>query len=94
MFIDFLTDAFGDLLNQTAKLHWMSGGRVKMPIVLRGCIGVANSNAAHHSGNYYPSSCTSLAFWWWCRRLPGRQGLLKTAIRCDDPVLFSSIRTC
>ncbi len=26
MFIDFLTDAFGDLLNQTAKLHWMSGG--------------------------------------------------------------------
>ena len=89
MFIDFLTDAFGDLLNQTAKLHWMSGGRVKMPIVLRGCIGVANSNAAHHSGNYYPFFMHIPGFLVVVPATPqDAKGLLKTAIRCDDAVLF------
>src|SRR5512136_1332765 len=47
MFIDFLSDAFGDMFNQMSRLQWMSNGRLKMPIVLRGCIGVAQSNAAH-----------------------------------------------
>jgi 2-oxoisovalerate dehydrogenase E1 component len=67
----------------------MSGGRIKMPVVLRGCVGVAQSNAAHHSGNYYP----------FFMHIPGfhvvmpsnaadAKGLLKTAIRSDDPVLF------
>ena len=54
MFIDFLADAFGDMFNQMCKLQWMSSGRLKMPIVVRGCVGAAQSNAAHHSGNYYP----------------------------------------
>ena len=53
MFIDFLTDALGEMFNQTSKLQWMSGGRLKMPIVLRGCIGVGTERC-HHSGNYYP----------------------------------------
>jgi 2-oxoisovalerate dehydrogenase E1 component len=89
MFIDFLTDAFGDLLNQTAKLQWMSGGRLKMPIVLRGCVGSVNSNAAHHSGNYYPFFMHIPGFLVVVPTTPSdAKGLLKTAIRCDDPVMF------
>jgi 2-oxoisovalerate dehydrogenase E1 component len=89
MFIDFLTDAFGDLLNQTSKLRWMSGGRVKIPIVLRGCIGVFGSLGAHHSGNYYPLFMHIPGFRVVVPTTPAdAKGLLKTAIRCDDPVLF------
>ena len=89
MFIDFLTDAFGDLLNQAGKLRWMSGGRLKVPLVLRGCIGVVNSNAAHHAGNYYPFFMHIPGFQVAVPTTPAdAKGLLKTAIRTDDPVLF------
>jgi 2-oxoisovalerate dehydrogenase E1 component len=89
MFIDFLTDAFGDLFNQTAKLQWLSSGRVKMPIVLRGCIGVFGSIGAHHSGNYYPFFVHTPGLRVVIPTTPAdAKGLLKTAIRCDDPVLF------
>src|SRR5512136_3264695 len=47
MFIDFLADAFGDMCNQMSKLQWLSSGRLRMPIVVRGCVGVALANAAH-----------------------------------------------
>jgi 2-oxoisovalerate dehydrogenase E1 component len=60
-----------------------------MPIVLRGCIGIGHSAATHHSGNYYPMF----------GHFPGlrvvvpstprdARGLLKHALRCNDPVLF------
>ncbi len=89
MFIDFLTDAFGDMFNQMAKMQWMSNGQLKMPIVVRGCIGVAPSNAAHHSGNYYPFFMHIPGFRVVIPANPAdAKGLLKTAIRCDDPVLF------
>jgi 2-oxoisovalerate dehydrogenase E1 component len=89
MFIDFLADAFGDMFNQTAKLQWMSRGRLKMPIVLRGCIGVASQFGAHHSGNYYPFFMHIPGFRVVLPTTPAdAKGLLKTAIRCDDPVLF------
>ena len=89
MFIDFLVDAFGDLFNQAAKLQWMSGGRLKMPLVLRGCIGVALSNAAHHSGNYYPFFMHIPGFRVVVPATPAdAKGLLKTALRSNDPVLF------
>ena len=89
MFIDFLVDAFGDMFNQTAKLQWMSGGRLKMPIVLRGCVGVASQFGAHHSGNYYPFFMHIPGFHVVLPTTPAdAKGLLKTAIRCDDPVLF------
>jgi 2-oxoisovalerate dehydrogenase E1 component len=89
MFIDFITDAFGDLLNQAGKLRWMSGGRLKVPLVLRGCIGVVNSNAAHHAGNYYPFFMHIPGFQVAVPTTPAdAKGLLKTAIRTDDPVLF------
>ena len=89
MFLDFILDAFGELINQIAKMQYMSSGRLKMPIVLRGCIGVGGAAATHHSGNYYPIFT----------HLPGfkvavpsnpydAKGLLKTALRGDDPVLF------
>lgn len=89
MFIDFLADAFGDMFNQTCKLQWMSSGRLKMPIVLRGCVGVAQSNAAHHSGNYYPFFMHIPGFRVVMPTTPAdAKGLLKSAIRSDDPVLF------
>ncbi len=89
MFIDFLTDAFGDMFNQMAKLQWMSGGRLKMPIVVRGCVGAALSNAAHHSGNYYPFFVHIPGFRVVMPTTPAdAKGLFKTAIRSDDPVLF------
>ncbi len=89
MFIDFLADAFGDMLNQMSKLQWMSSGRLKMPIVVRGCVGVAPSNAAHHSGNYYPLFMHIPGFRVVMPSTPAdAKGLLKTAIRSNDPVLF------
>ncbi len=89
MFLDFLLDALGEIINQTAKMQYMSNGRLTMPLVFRGCIGIGFSSATHHSGNYYPLLA----------RTPGlrvvlpstprdAKGLLKTAIRCDDPVFF------
>jgi 2-oxoisovalerate dehydrogenase E1 component len=89
MFADFILDGCGETINQIAKIHYMSSGRVKMPIVLRGCIGIGNSSATHHSGNYYPMYV----------HFPGlrvvvpstprdAKGLLKTALRSDDPVMF------
>lgn len=89
MFIDFINDAFGELINQIAKMQYMSSGRLKMPILLRGCIGIGHSAATHHSGSYY--SVYS--------HIPGlrvvvpstpydAKGLFTHALRCDDPVLF------
>src|SRR5262249_2971847 len=54
MFIDFALDAVGEIVNQIAKIQYMSNGRLKMPILLRGCVGIGHSAATHHSGNYYP----------------------------------------
>lgn len=89
MFIDFINDAFGELINQIAKMQYMSSGRLRMPILLRGCIGIGHSAATHHSGSYHsiyshipglrvviPSSAYDA------------KGLLTHALRSDDPVLF------
>jgi 2-oxoisovalerate dehydrogenase E1 component len=89
MFADFVLDAVGEILNQIAKVQYMSSGRLTMPVLLRGCIGVGHSAATHHSGNYYPMYA----------HFPGlrvvvpstaydAKGLLAHALTCDDPVLF------
>jgi len=89
MFLDFLLDGMGEIINQTAKMQYMSSGRLKMPIVFRGAMGVGFASATHHSGTYYPMLA----------HVPGlrvvvpstpydAKGLLKTAIRSDDPVFF------
>ena len=89
MFIDFILDAMGELINQTAKLQYMSSGRLKMPIVLRGAIGVGGASATHHSGNYYPIFMHLPGFRVAVPTTPrDAKGLLKTAIRSDDPVFF------
>jgi len=48
-----LQGALVELINQTAKMQYMSDGRLTMPLVLRGCIGLGNSAAAHHTGTYH-----------------------------------------
>jgi 2-oxoisovalerate dehydrogenase E1 component len=89
MFADFILDSIGEIVNQIAKMQYMSSGRIKMPILLRGCIGIGHSAATHHSGSYYAMFA----------QVPGlrvvvpsnaydAKGLLKHALRCDDPVMF------
>ncbi len=89
MFADFVLDGFGEIINQIAKMQFMSSGRLKMPIVLRGCIGIGHSAATHHSGSYYAPLAN----------IPGlrvvvpsnaydAKGLLAHALRGHDPVLF------
>ena len=89
MFVDFILDAFGELINQTAKLQYMSNGRMKVPIVLRGCFGVGGAAATHHSGAYYSLFVHQPGFKVVVPSTPAdAKGLLKQAIRSDDPVLF------
>jgi 2-oxoisovalerate dehydrogenase E1 component len=89
MFVDFLLDAWGEIVNQIAKMQFMSSGRLRMPVVLRGCIGMGHSAATHHSGSYYGMLA----------QVPGlrvvvpstprdAKGLFAHALRGDDPVLF------
>lgn len=89
MFLDFILDAMGELINQIAKMQYMSSGRIPMPILLRGCIGIGHAAATHHSGNYYPIFAHIPGF---RVALPSNpydaKGLFATAIRSDDPVLF------
>ncbi len=89
MFLDFILDAFGELVNQIAKIQYMSSGHLAMPMVLRGCIGIGGAAATHHSGNYYPFFAHQPGFKVVLPTTPqDAKGLLKTAIRSDDPVLF------
>jgi 2-oxoisovalerate dehydrogenase E1 component len=89
MFADFVMDSVGEIVNQIAKMQYMSSGRLTMPVLLRGCVGIGHSAATHHSGNYYPMYA----------HFPGlrvvvpatpydAKGLLKHALRSNDPVLF------
>jgi 2-oxoisovalerate dehydrogenase E1 component len=89
MFMDFLLEATGDLIHQTSMLRWMSGGRLKVPIVLRGCIGVLGAAAAHHSGSFFPFFVHIPGFVVALPSTPAdAKGLLKSALRADDPVFF------
>jgi len=89
MFVDFLLDAWGEIVNQIAKVRFMSSGRLRMPVVLRGCIGMGHAAATHHSGSYYGMLA----------QVPGlrvvvpstprdAKGLFLHALRGDDPVVF------
>jgi len=89
MYMDFLTLCMDQLVNQAAKIRYMSGGRAKVPIVLRTQGGGGKENAAQHSQSLEA----------WLVHIPGlrvvmpstpydAKGLLKSAIRCDDPVIF------
>lgn len=89
MFGDFLTLTMDQLVNQAAKIHYMSGGKLKVPMVLRTTMGATRRSAAQHSQSLHA----------WFSHIPGlkvvvpstpydAKGLLKTAIRDDSPVVF------
>lgn len=89
MYIDFCTMAMDQIVNQAAKIRYMSGGQAKVPLVIRTQGGMGRSSAAQHA--------QSLEAWF--VHTPGllvampstpydAKGLLKTAIRLDDPVIF------
>ena len=89
MFGDFLTLTMDQLVNQAAKVHYMSGGTWKVPMVLRTTLGATRRSAAQHSQSLHV----------WLSHVPGlkvampstpydAKGLLKTAIRDENPVVF------
>ena len=89
MFIDFALDAVGEILNQIAKIQYMSHGRIKMPVLLRGCVGIGHSAATHHSGNYYAMFAHYPGLRVVLPSTPyDAKGLLKRALNSRDPVLF------
>ena len=88
-FSDFALCAVDELVNQAAKARYMFGGQARVPMVIREPIGIWRSSAAQHS--------QSLEAWY--AHIPGlvvvapatpadNKGLLKSAIRCDDPVVY------
>jgi pyruvate dehydrogenase E1 component beta subunit len=89
MFGDFLTLIMDQLVNQAAKIHYMSGGKWKVPLVVRATMGAMRRSAAQHSQSLQA----------WPSHIPGlkvvmastpydAKGLMKTAIRDDNPVIF------
>jgi 2-oxoisovalerate dehydrogenase E1 component len=72
----------------------MSSGRLKMPLLLRGCIGIGTSAATHHSGSYYPVFTHIPGFRVVLPSTPyDAKGLFTTALQCNDPVLFLEHRS-
>ncbi len=87
MFGDFITLTMDQMVNQAAKIHYMSGGKWKVPMVLRTTMGATRRSAAQHSQSLHA----------WFSHIPGlkvvvpstpydAKGLMKTAIRDDNPV--------
>jgi acetoin:2,6-dichlorophenolindophenol oxidoreductase subunit beta len=88
MFGDFLTLIMDQLVNQAAKIHYMSGGKWKVPLVIRATMGATRRSAAQHSQSLHA----------WPSHIPGlkvvvpstpydAKGLMKAAIRDDNPVV-------
>jgi pyruvate dehydrogenase E1 component beta subunit len=89
MTFNFAMQAIDHIINSAAKTNYMSGGQMRCPIVFRGPNGAAARVGAQHSQNYAP----------WYASVPGliviapydaadAKGLLKAAIRCEDPIIF------
>jgi pyruvate dehydrogenase E1 component beta subunit len=88
MFGDFITLTMDQMVNQAAKAHYMSGGKITVPIVFRTTLGATRRSAAQHSQSLHA----------WVSHIPGlkvalpsgpyeAKGLMKTAIRDDSPVV-------
>ncbi len=89
MTFNFAMQAIDHIINSAAKTNYMSGGQMRCPVVFRGPNGAASRVGAQHSQNFAP----------WYANVPGlvviapfdasdAKGLLKAAIRSDDPVIF------
>jgi pyruvate/2-oxoglutarate/acetoin dehydrogenase E1 component len=87
MFGDFVALILDQIVNQAAKIHYMSGGKLKVPMVLRTTMGAGRRSAAQHSQSLHA----------WLSHIPGlkvvvpstpydAKGLMKSAIRDDNPV--------
>jgi pyruvate dehydrogenase E1 component beta subunit len=89
MFGDFITLTMDQMVIQAAKIHYMSGGKLNVPMVMRTTLGATRRSAAQHSQSLHA----------WVSHAPGlkvvvpstpydTKGLLKTAIRDENPVIF------
>jgi pyruvate dehydrogenase E1 component beta subunit len=89
MFGDWITLAMDQIVNQAAHIRYMTGGQARVPLTIRTTLGAGRSSAGQHSQSLHA---------WFCH-IPGlkvvlpstpydAKGLLKTAIRDDNPVLF------
>lgn len=89
MFGDFVTLTMDQMVNQAAKIHYMSGGKLKVPMVLRTTLGASRRSAGQHSQSLHS----------WLSHVPGlkvalpatpydAKGLMKSAIRDDNPVVI------
>jgi pyruvate/2-oxoglutarate/acetoin dehydrogenase E1 component len=89
MFGDFITLVMDQIVNQAAKMRYMTGGQVQVPITIRATMGGGRSSGAQHSQSWHA----------WFAHVPGlkvvipstpydAKGLLKTALREPNPVLF------
>jgi len=86
---DFLFDAASQIVDQASKLRYMSNGQISVPVIIRSGVGTIRNAGPHHSGMYHPM---------WAH-VPGlivavpsnpadAKGLMKTALRAGDPVIF------
>ena len=89
LFSDWITIPMDQIVNQIAKIRYMFGGKINVPLVIRAPVGAGGGQAAQHSQSFES----------WFSHIPGLQvvmpitpydakGLFKTAIRGNDPVLF------
>jgi pyruvate dehydrogenase E1 component beta subunit len=89
MFGDFITLVMDQLVNQAAKMRYMTGGQIKVPLTVRATMGGGRSSGAQHSQSWHA----------WFAHVPGlkvvvpstpydAKGLLKTALREPNPVIF------
>jgi pyruvate/2-oxoglutarate/acetoin dehydrogenase E1 component len=89
VFLDMVMEAMGQIVEQAATVHYSSNGKIRVPLVIRAAMGAVRSAGPHHSRAFYP----------WFANVPGlkvatpatpadTKGLLQTAIRDDNPVIF------
>jgi pyruvate dehydrogenase E1 component beta subunit len=89
VFLDFILEAMTQVVQQAATVHYLSNGKIKVPVVIRGAMGSVRNAGAQHAHSFYS----------WFAHTPGLKvavpstpydckGLFKTALRQDTPVLF------
>ncbi len=89
VFVDFTLEAMGEIIQQASTIHYISNGRFKVPLLIRAAGGGVRSSGPHHSHT----------FWSFFAHIPGLKvalpstpydvkGLIKTALRDENPVLF------
>jgi 2-oxoisovalerate dehydrogenase E1 component len=89
MFVEFAFEAAGQILLQAAKLRYMSNGAISTPVVIRAAAGALRSSGPHHSGMYHPMFAQTPGLIVCLPSTPAdAKGLMKTALRCGDPVIM------